>query len=155
MSSRLKNRLEMDPEVDLDIWKIFKKMIGIDFYSEYRSRNNTITDDRVLDRVKIIPASKHVILKGLRIHKSSDCIFTRRKEASHKVLIEVYGRNWSELMKDDFNLNDYIYCEEVMRYLTITYNSCKGCVGKWLVMIEEEKEERTGNDRRYIDYEGC
>ena len=90
MSSRIKERLWMDPEADLDIWLIFKIVIGIDFYSEHGSKRNT-TDDTVVKKGKTAPASKHVILRGMRMRKSSDCIFTRRKEASRRVLCELYG----------------------------------------------------------------
>ena len=91
MSSRIKERLGMDPEADLDIWMIFKIVIGIDFYSEHGSKRNTLTDDTVVEKGKTAPASKHVILRGMRMRKSSDCIFTRRKEASRRVLCELYG----------------------------------------------------------------
>ena len=91
MSSRIKERLGMDPEADLDIWMIFKIVIGIDFYSEHGSKRNTITDDTEVEKGKTIPDSKHVILRGMRMRKSSDCIFTRRKEASRQVLCELYG----------------------------------------------------------------
>ena len=90
------------------------------------------------------------------MHKSSDCIFTRRREASRRVLCELYGRSWNTLTKEKSNWWDSIYCEEVARYLTITYNTRKECVGKWLGMIKEDKiindiskEKRTnGNVRK-------
>ena len=50
MSSRIKERLGMDPEADLDIWMIFKIVIGIDFYSEHGSKRNTITDETVVEK---------------------------------------------------------------------------------------------------------
>ena len=91
MLSRIKNRLWMDPEADLDIWLIFKIVIGIDFYSEHGSKRNTITYDTEVKKGKTAPASKHVILRDMRMRKSSDCIFTRRIEASRQVLCELYG----------------------------------------------------------------
>ena len=115
MSCRIKERLGMDPEEDLDVWKIFKIVIGIDFYSEHGSKRNTITDDTVVEKGKTTPASKHVILRGMRMRKSSDCIFTRRKEASRQVLCELYGEIWSSLMKTNDNWKDSIYCEEIAR----------------------------------------
>ena len=49
------------------------------------------------------------------MRKSSDCIFTRRKEASRRVLCELYGEIWSSLMKTNDNWKDSIYCEEITR----------------------------------------
>ena len=138
----------MDPEEDLDIWKIFKIVIGIDFYSEHVSKSNAITDDTMVNKGKINPTSKLVILKDMNMPKSSDCIFTIRRKSSRKVLCELYGRSWNKLMKDDFNMEDFIYCEEVARYLTITYNTRKECVGKWLGMIKEIKIKNDSKEKR-------
>ena len=141
MSSRIKNRLGMDPEADLDIWMIFKIVIGIDFYSEYGFKSNT-TDDTVVKKGKTNLAEKHIILRELRVYKSSDCIFTRRKETSRKVLCELYGRSWNVLTKEKSNWRESVYCEEVARYLTITFNTRKECVGKWLGLIREDRRKR-------------
>ena len=113
MSSRIKNRLGLDPEADLDIWLIFKIVIGIDYYSEHGSKRNT-TDDTVVKKGKKTSDSKHVILRGMRMRKSSDCIFTRRKEASRQVLCELYGRSWNILTKEKSDWRDSIYCERLL-----------------------------------------
>ena len=113
MSSRIKNRLGLDPEAELDIWLIFKIVIGIDFYSEHGPKRNT-TDDTEVKKGKTIPARKHVILRSITMHKSSDCIFTRRREASRRVLCELYGRSWNTLTKEKSDWRDSIYCERLL-----------------------------------------